>query len=112
MFRVISILAALLFAFGASPTLAEMERHLGPLASLVELGDDGTWEAADDGGWFRMTNQTDPGAVRYFWMEADQGSNAPLRIAVNIAVRTIGGSPADAGLLFNYRSGPFPCRSS
>ena len=90
---------------GARPADAQMEQHLGPLASLPELGFDGTWEMADENGWFRMSNTTDPGAITYFWYGADQVVAAPFRVALNVAIRGVGDDPSDAGILFNYRAG-------
>ena len=95
---------AILLALAAPAPAQDLSPHLGPLADVVELGDDGTWVAGEQGGWFTLSNQRDPGAVTYYWVATPATSGA-YRAAMNLVVQGGTDGPAYAGFLFNYRAG-------
>lgn len=82
-----------------------LEKQLGPLAGFVEMGQDKVWSAASEQGWFMLRNTTDPGAVRYYWVEPQQTSSGSYRINLNLALRPMGDDPVFGGVMFNFRSG-------
>lgn len=96
------ILAIASFLILGSPAFAQLEKHLGPLAPGVELGSDGVWDAVDDGGWFRLTNEREPNSLTYFWA-SEVSDAAAFRISTYVAVRPLGGNVADGGIMFNRR---------
>ena len=105
--RALAAAAALALALlpGAAPAQDELARHLGPLAGIVDLGNDGTWEAAVEGGWFTLANESDPGAVTYYWVEADEAASGRYEAGMTLVLRAEGGGTSYAGMLFNYRAG-------
>lgn len=98
----IGLLVATVTGLGAQTAL---ERQLGPLAGFVEMGQDETWSAASEQGWFMLRNTSDPGAVRYYWVEPPQTSAGAYRINLNLALRPLAEAPVFGGVLFNFRSG-------
>lgn len=97
--------AAALLALAAPAPAQDLAPHLGPLAGVVELGDDGTWVAEVQGGWFTLSNRRDPGAVTYYWIGTPATEAGTYRAAMNLVVQGGDDGPAHAGFLFNFRAG-------
>lgn len=105
--KILAFFLGLVFVSGLQPAWAQtaLEPKLGPLAGFVELGDDGTWVASDEQGWFMLRNTRDPGAVTYYWAEPRAATQGAYRINLNLALRPLGSDKVFSGVLFNYRSG-------
>ncbi len=87
------------------PLHADMQAHIGPLNELVELGQDGAWTLEDKGGWFTMTNASDPGAIKYYWMGVPDSQGPDYGVSLNVVAQSDGNEkPSFAGLIFNYRA--------
>jgi hypothetical protein len=97
-------ISLVLFMVGAvvvQPRAAELEDHLGPLASAASLGRDGAWETSIANGWAMFSNTTDPGSMVYYHAAYDRLSAGERTVSVNLALRGSGATP-QAGLLFDY----------
>ena len=82
-----------------------LEQQLGPLAGIVELGDDGTWNMQSQGGWFTMTNTSAPGAVTYWYSRPSEAEGASYRVDLNVFVQPGSADTSYVGYLFNWRAG-------
>lgn len=93
-----SPLVAILFAILPLAALADM----GPLAKfLPNDGSDGAWTAVNRNGTLSLSNTADPGALTYFYTDADAGPDSRRRISVDVTMRPAGDS-ALAGILYAF----------
>lgn len=103
MFRIQAFLIAVMVFIGAAQhARAEVETHLGPLAEVVDLGDDGTWNAGLLGGWFMLTNRSDPNALRFYHVTRSDLAGGERILRVNVAVRADGPNRVFGGIIFDY----------
>lgn len=101
------ILITLTVAIIALPAWSQqqLQKHLGPLTGIVQLGQNGPWNAASDQNWFILSNTTKPGDIQYYWLDRRQNS-ANYQMSTKVAVRATGRDVSYGGLLFNFRDGP------
>lgn len=72
---------------------------------VLDVGFDGTWTAALTGSAYRLTNEADPGAVRYYYLTSVPGEDGPLAqgtVGATLALAPGGGGLSAAGLLFDF----------
>ncbi|TVR95949.1 MAG: hypothetical protein EA416_01540 [Trueperaceae bacterium] len=70
----------------------------------LDLGPSGAWIGALTGAAYELRNDSDPTAVRYYYVDDIEGFDRPpsaARVAVDVTVRP-GGELAAAGLLFDF----------
>ena len=75
------------------------------LAGVLDVGSDGTWTGTLTGAAYRLTNDVDPGAVRYYYLTSLPGEAGPLAqgtIGVTLGMAPGGGGLSAAGLLFDF----------
>ena len=75
------------------------------LAGVLDVGSDGTWTGALTGTAYRLTNDVDPGAVRYYYLTGLPGEAGPLAqgtIGVTLGMAPGGDGLSAAGLLFDF----------
>lgn len=91
-----------LSACGGEPTDRAVGEGMGALAPyLPASGENGSWrlDRGDDG--LTLTNETDPDALTYFYVDADAFGAGERRVAVDVMVD--GADPgARAGLLYGF----------
>lgn len=105
-FRLVGIGAILAFLAPSLPVKLTaqngLEPHLGPLAGVVQLGTEGSWTSTAQQGWFTLTNERAPGAIKYFWTENEALAGQSYRVSVNV-FSTSDEARSHAGILFNHR---------
>jgi hypothetical protein len=101
--RVAAIGLAAVLAASAAPAMAQTEPSpMGPLDPFVLLGpdEDRLWNGAYEDGAYVLTNELDPYAVTYFYLESGNGGPSPTAVSVDVDVEPIGTPdvPVAAGL--------------
>lgn len=90
------------FALGAPAIQAQTDTvaTMGPLQELLPTsGSDGTWTASVSEGAFVLSNETDPGAIQYFY--ADYTSDEAGSRTIELDVKTTGGT-GSAGIFYGF----------
>lgn len=100
---ILMALAACLSA-GTAAGQNALERHIGPIAPFVKLGQSDAWTTAADGNWFTMTNGGDIGAIRYYWANLGAAEGRDFTLATNLFTQVTQGDLSHAGLVFHYRA--------
>lgn len=96
--------AICLAAFTAVAATAAAAQDLGPLTPVLELGESPPWLGAAEGSAYVLSNSTDPGAVRYFWIGAPEGEGQRT-IGVDVEIREAQ-EASGAGLIYGYQEEP------
>ncbi len=90
---------------GGTPLAAQgLSKHLGPLAGLVELGQDGAWTTSVEGGWFNMANSSDANSLRYYITDFPELNGGKRQVQVNAVLRGLGQDVSYAGVVFDWKS--------
>lgn len=72
-----------------------------PFGGSLTIGADGVWRGALSGGRYRLANDTDPGAVRYFYIrDLADVPHAPAAGAVSVVIEGEYGELPGAGLVY------------
>ena len=100
----ILITLAVCLSAGSTAAQSALERHIGPIAAVVELGQSDAWTTAADGNWFTMTNGGDIGAIRYYWANLRAAEGRDFALAANLFTQATQGDLSHAGLVFHYRA--------
>ena len=101
--RILSIAALCTVLSLPAQAQSGVERHLGPIANFVQLGQNEAWTSAADDTWYTLTNDGALGEVQYFWASQPDFETRDFRVAVNVYTRPTNGDLSHAGLLFHYR---------
>ena len=98
-----SIILAILAMVAWAPAVQaqNVADHLGPLKA--PLGTDGPWNAGLQGGWFLLTNTSDPNSIRYFSMDGQPVTGERV-IRTTIVVLPDQGAQAYGGILFDFHN--------
>jgi Putative metallopeptidase len=100
-----AILFALVFYFPfAQSVSAQVAEHLGPLANSVKEGRDGAWEARIQDGWFNLLNDTEKGAVQYYYASLAPIGKGERVVKLTTVLRASGSDPAYAGIILDWIS--------
>ena len=100
--RVLSFVLALSLA-NFSHAQSVLERHLGPIAQFVELGQSGAWNSEAGDSWYTLTNNGDLGAIQYFWASQLGLEGRDFKIQTYVHTNPADGDLSHAGILFNYQ---------
>lgn len=87
-----------------SAAQAGLEKHLGPIAQVVELGQSGAWYAEANEDWFILSNEDAPGSIQYFWGGLQAMVGRDYSVSVNLYTEGFDDRSL-AGLIFNRRAG-------
>jgi len=89
-------------AVGTQVSLAQnLNSILGPLAAQIQLGTDGVWKAAVEDGQLTLSNTTQAGAVRYYYVPWRGNPQQGRSVGVYVTSTDTGGS---AGLIFRLQT--------
>ena len=102
--KIISLLLAVAMATFAHAQSA-LDRHLGPIAQYVQLGQDGAWNSEAGDNWYTLTNNGDIGAIQYFWASQPNLEGRDFNVRTYAFTKAADGDLSHAGILFNYREG-------
>ncbi|MEM9497209.1 MAG: hypothetical protein AAGA28_04755 [Pseudomonadota bacterium] len=81
----------------------ELDGHVGPIASFVELGESGAWTSAIQDGWYTLTNDGALGEIQYFWASQPSVEGQDFSVSANVFTQPSNGDTSHAGLIFHYR---------
>lgn len=81
---------------------SDLDPHLGPLASQVEIGQDAPWRIGTEGGWATFRNTTDPGDVRYYWTDLRDMADTDFSVSVTLFAQSNTQNAMNAGMIFNF----------
>lgn len=97
----LAICTPLLLACSDEPASAGM----GPLTPVIQEMSDDAWSVRKDNGTVVMTNQGEPGAIRYFYVQPGAGEEGNREISVDVSL--LESAPESlAGLLYGYQENP------
>lgn len=100
-FCLLAACAALVLACSDEPATAGM----GPLTPVIQESDDGGWRVRNAEGAITLTNTTEPGAIRYYYVNADAAEEGRREVAVDVTLlHSEAGS--QAGLLYGFQENP------
>ena len=103
--RLITMALALAIAPLAAVAQSDLDRHLGPVAGFVQLGQNGAWTSSADANWYTLNNEDAYGEVQYFWASQPSLEGRDFTLSTNLFTRTDKKDVSHAGLLFHYRDG-------
>ncbi len=76
---------------------------MGPLTGFLPAsGTDGAWSAQQTDDGFTLTNETDPEAITYFYVDANAQGAGEREIAVDVRLDRIDGA-SHAGLIYGFQ---------
>jgi|GEM_PF-702708 len=97
----LAVTASLLLACGDEPASAGM----GPLTPFIQDMSDGGWTVRNNNGRVVMTNESEPGAIRYFYVNPGPGEEGHRDISVDVSL--LESEPNSlAGLLYGFQDNP------
>ncbi len=93
--------AALVLACSDEPATAGM----GPLTPVIQETDDGGWRVRNADGGITLTNTTEPGAIRYYYVNAGAAEEGRREMSADVTL--LQSEPgSQAGLLYGFQEDP------
>ncbi|HBQ39374.1 MAG TPA: hypothetical protein DD808_02190 [Halieaceae bacterium] len=100
-FCLLAACTALVLACSDEPATAGM----GPLSAVIQESDDGGWRVKNSDGGVTMTNATEPGAIRYYYVNARAAEEGRREVSVDVTL--LQSEPgSQAGLLYGFQENP------
>lgn len=103
--KLIGAFALAVFLATGAQAQTDLQRHLGPIANFVGLGQQGAWTSGLAENWYTLTNDGALGEVQYFWASQPDFEGRDFSLSANVYTTPTNGDLSHAGLLFHYRDG-------
>ncbi len=97
--RLLALAAALLLALSGTA----QAQGMGKLSEVLPgSGQEGIWSYQNSGDAFAMRNESDPGALQYFYLNPEPGSEGSRRVQVDVTLEPGPDRSNLAGLLYGF----------